>query len=234
MQGGVAEIQRTTFSQVFQALALSVLLIYMLLVALFENMLSPLVVLLSLPVSVVGAVGLLALTGNSLNTLSLIGMILLTGLVGKNAILLVDFTNSLRQRGLARDAALLAAGPTRLRPILMTTCALVVAMLPTALRVGAGSEWRAPMAVTVIGGLITSTLLTLVMVPSVYTILDDLCVRLAQLRPTPLALPARVAHPLRPFAGVPLPRRRRVAAAARDYARSSAGRAQQVHRRSGG
>jgi HAE1 family hydrophobic/amphiphilic exporter-1 len=117
---------------------------------------------------VVGAFGLLAVTGN---TLSMIGMILLTGLVGKNAILLVDFTNTLRKRGLSRNEALLQAGPTR--PILMTTSALVLAMLPIALKLGEGAEWRAPMAVTVIGGLLTSTLLTLVLIPAVYTIMDD-------------------------------------------------------------
>src|SRR5207237_915680 len=97
----------------------------------------------------------------------------LTGLVGKNAILLVDYTNTLRQRGVPRNQALQQAGPTRLRPILMTTSALVLAMSPIALKLGEGSEWRAPMAVTVIGGLLTSTLLTLVLIPAVYTIMDD-------------------------------------------------------------
>jgi hydrophobic/amphiphilic exporter-1 (mainly G- bacteria), HAE1 family len=126
-----------------------------------------------LPLAVVGAFGLLTLTGNTLNMLSMIGMILLTGLVGKNAILLVDYTNTLRKRGFERNAALLEAGPTRLRPILMTTSALVLAMMPIALKLGEGSEWRAPMAVTVIGGLLTSTLLTLVLIPAVYTIMDD-------------------------------------------------------------
>ncbi|MBI4491328.1 MAG: efflux RND transporter permease subunit [Chloroflexi bacterium] len=172
-QGGVAQAQNETFEQIFQALGLSVLLMYMLMVALFESLLYPLIVMLSLPLAVVGAFGLLALTGNTLSMMSMIGLILLTGLVGKNAILLVDYTNTLRARGLARDAALLEAGPTRLRPILMTTCALVLAMLPLALKLGEGSEWRGPMAITVIGGLITSTLLTLVLVPAVYTILDD-------------------------------------------------------------
>jgi HAE1 family hydrophobic/amphiphilic exporter-1 len=126
-----------------------------------------------LPLAVVGAFGLLAATGNTLNMLSMLGMILLSGLVGKNASLLVDYTNTLRKRGLGRNEALLQAGPTRLRPILMTTSALVLAMSPIALKLGEGSEWRAPMAVTVIGGLLTSTLLTLVLIPAVYTIMDD-------------------------------------------------------------
>lgn len=172
-QGGAAQQQNESFLQIFQALGLSVLLMYMLMVALYESLLYPFIVLLSLPLAVVGAFGLLALTGNSLNMMSMIGMILLTGLVGKNAILLVDFTNTLRKQGVPRDAALTRAGPTRLRPILMTTSAMVLAMLPLALRLGEGSEWRAPMAVTVIGGLLTSTLLTLVLIPAVYTILDD-------------------------------------------------------------
>jgi HAE1 family hydrophobic/amphiphilic exporter-1 len=142
-------------------------------VALFESLVFPLMIMFSLPLAVVGAFGLLALTGNTLNMLSMIGMILLTGLVGKNAILLVDYTNTLRKRGLVRNEALLQAGPTRLRPILMTTSALVLAMSPIALKLGEGSEWRAPMAVTVIGGLLTSTLLTLVLIPAIYTIMDD-------------------------------------------------------------
>ncbi|MDQ3811195.1 MAG: efflux RND transporter permease subunit, partial [Chloroflexota bacterium] len=172
-QGGQAEDQADSFGQIFAALGLSVLLMYMLMVALFESLVYPLMIMFSLPLAIVGAFGLLALTGNTLNMMSLIGMILLTGLVGKNAILLVDFTNTLRKRGLARNEALLEAGPTRLRPILMTTAALVLAMSPIALKLGEGSEWRAPMAVTVIGGLLTSTLLTLVLIPAVYTIMDD-------------------------------------------------------------
>jgi HAE1 family hydrophobic/amphiphilic exporter-1 len=140
---------------------------------LFESVLFPLIVLLSLPLALVGAFGLLALTGNTLNMMSMIGMILLTGLVGKNAILLVDYTNHLRRAGLPRAEALLQAGPTRLRPILMTSSALILAMLPLAAKLGDGGEWRAPLAVTVIGGLLTSTFLTLLVVPSVYTLVDD-------------------------------------------------------------
>jgi HAE1 family hydrophobic/amphiphilic exporter-1 len=172
-QGGEAQDQAESFGQIFTALGLSVLLMYMLMVALFESLAFPLMIMFSLPLATVGAFGLLAATGNTLNMLSMIGLILLTGLVGKNAILLVDYTNTLRKRGLARAEALLQAGPTRLRPILMTTAALVLAMSPIALKLGEGSEWRAPMAVTVIGGLLTSTLLTLVLIPAVYTILDD-------------------------------------------------------------
>jgi HAE1 family hydrophobic/amphiphilic exporter-1 len=221
-QGGAAQDQADSFGQIFQALGLSVLLMYMLMVALFESLLFPLIVMMSLPLAVSGAFGLLALTGNSLSMMSMIGMILLTGLAGKSAILLVDYTNSLRRQGVPRDEALRIAGPTRLRPILMTTSALVLAMSPIALKLGEGSEWRAPMAVTVIGGLITSTLLTLVLIPAVYTILDDfqgflsrapgrlhnLALRLLRRKVAipsrPPASPERPASPAERVRGVPL------------------------------
>jgi HAE1 family hydrophobic/amphiphilic exporter-1 len=135
--------------------------------------------------------------------MSMIGMILLTGLVGKNAILMVDYTNHLRRSGLDRKSALLQAGPTRLRPILMTSMALILAMLPLAIGLGDGGEWRAPLATTVIGGLLTSTVLTLLVIPSVYTIVDDaqefltgLPSRLRSLgrpRPAAAATPVRLA-----------------------------------------
>jgi len=173
-QDGAAKSQSESFGEIFTALGLSVVLMYGLMAVLFESLLFPFIVMLSLPLAVVGAFGLLALTGNTLNIMSMIGMIMLTGLVGKNAILLIDFTNHLRRQGLSRDAALRQAGPTRLRPILMTSAALILAMLPLAARLGDGGEWRAPMAVTVIGGLLTSTFLTLLVVPSVYTIVDDI------------------------------------------------------------
>jgi hydrophobic/amphiphilic exporter-1 (mainly G- bacteria), HAE1 family len=172
-QDGAARSQADSFGQIFMALGVSVVLMYGLMAVLFESLLFPFIIMLSLPLAVVGAFGLLALTGNTLNLMSMIGMIMLTGLVGKNAILLIDFTNHLRQQGVARDAALRQAGPTRLRPILMTSAALILAMLPLAARLGDGGEWRAPLAVTVIGGLLTSTFLTLLVIPSVYTIVDD-------------------------------------------------------------
>jgi HAE1 family hydrophobic/amphiphilic exporter-1 len=113
------------------------------------------------------------LTRGTFNIMSMIGVIMLMGLVTKNAILLVDFANQARGRGSDRRQALIDAGELRLRPIVMTTLAMIFGMLPTALALGAGAEFRAPMAHAVIGGLITSTLLTLVVVPVVYTILDD-------------------------------------------------------------
>ncbi len=171
--GGDTQQQADTFLQLFEALGLSVLLMYMLMVALYESLLYPFVIMLSLPLAVVGAIGGLWITDNTLNMMSMIGMIMLTGIVAKNAILLVDYTNTLRKRGMDRNDALMEAGPVRLRPILMTTASMVVSMIPSALRLGEGSELRAPMAVVVIGGLLTSTLLTLVFIPAVYTIVDD-------------------------------------------------------------
>ncbi|HUJ73338.1 MAG TPA: efflux RND transporter permease subunit, partial [bacterium] len=172
---GTADIMRESFGYLLFALGLSVVMVYMVLAAQFESFVHPLTIMLSLPLSAVGALGALALTGMTISIFTMIGFIMLMGLVTKNAILLVDYTNTLRNRdGMERNAALLKAGPTRLRPILMTTFAMIFGMLPIAVSHGAGSESRAPMAVAVIGGLITSTLLTLVVVPVIYTLLDDL------------------------------------------------------------
>jgi HAE1 family hydrophobic/amphiphilic exporter-1 len=121
----------------------------------------------------IGALLALMLTGNNMSIVTMIGIIMLIGLVTKNAILLVDYTNTLRARGKPRTEAILEAGPTRLRPILMTTLAMVGGMLPTALALSRGSEQRAPMAVAVIGGLLLSTLLTLLVIPTAYSIVDD-------------------------------------------------------------
>jgi HAE1 family hydrophobic/amphiphilic exporter-1 len=144
-------------------------------VALFQSWLHPLAIMFSLPVTLVGAFGGLYLFGHTLNLISILGIILLTGVVTKNAILLVDFTNVLRtERGYTRKAALIEAGKLRLRPIIMTTAAIVFALLPLLLGTGAGAENRAPLAAVVIGGNISSTLLTLILVPVVYTFLDGM------------------------------------------------------------
>jgi len=126
-----------------------------------------------LPVSLVGATSGLYLTGNTFNIFSLIGMIMLMGLAGKNAILLVNFCDALRQQGMERREAILESGYIRLRPILMTTSTMLFAMLPLAMKLEEGGESRAPLAVVIMGGVISSSLLTLVLVPSIYTILDD-------------------------------------------------------------
>lgn len=171
--GGATEAQRETFSDLLSAMALSIILIYMLLVALYQSFTHPLAILFSLPVAVFGAIGGLMFVGSSLNMISLLGMILLIGVVIKNAILIVDFTNILRDRGLSRKEALVEAGRLRLRPIIMTSTAIISAMMPLVFAVGAGAEIRQPLAAAVAGGSFTSMLLTLVLVPVVYTYLDS-------------------------------------------------------------
>jgi HAE1 family hydrophobic/amphiphilic exporter-1 len=174
VQGGDAEELSTMFSNMFQALALAVIFIYLILASQFASFTHPLSIMLSLPLSIVGmAVGLLV-THDTLNIMSMIGLIMLMGLVTKNAILLVDFTNQARREGVDRRTALIKAGVTRLRPIMMTTLAMIFGMLPLAFAIGAGAEMRAPLARAVIGGLVTSTMLSLIVVPVVYTYLDDL------------------------------------------------------------
>lgn len=171
---GMADAMLDAFKNIAFALVIAVIMVYMILAAQFESFIHPFTIMFSLPVSLIGALGLLILTGERVSIYSLIGIIMLMGLVTKNAILLVDYTITLRSRGMTRDDALMKAGPVRLRPIIMTTAAMVFGMLPTALKIGEGAEQRAPMAIAVIGGLITSTLLTLVVVPVVYSLIDDL------------------------------------------------------------
>ncbi|MCX6344797.1 MAG: efflux RND transporter permease subunit [Armatimonadetes bacterium] len=155
------------------AVFLAIALIYMLLASQFESFVHPLTILLSVPLAGSGVVLGLFLTGRSFGLTAFIGVLMLVGIVVKNGILLVDYTNTLRRRGIMRDEALLTAGRTRLRPILMTASAAMLGMLPLALAFGKGSEVQAPMATTVIGGLLTSTALTLFVVPVVYSLLDD-------------------------------------------------------------
>ncbi len=171
---GDTEIMIESFGYMGEALILAIIFVYLILAAQFESFIDPLAIMLSLPLSIVGMAGMLMLTRDTVNMMSLIGLILLMGLVTKNAILLVDFTKVLRRRGMERREALITAGRTRLRPIMMTTLAMIFGMLPLALALGQGAEMRAPMARAVVGGLITSTLLTLIVVPVVYTLLDDL------------------------------------------------------------
>ncbi len=172
--GGDTENMRDMFSDMTIALGMAVLFVYIIMVSLFESYIHPFTIMFSLPLALVGALSGLALTGMTLNMFSMIGVIMLMGLVTKNAILLVDFTNALRARGHAMEEALLEAGKTRLRPIIMTTATMVFGMMPLALALGAGSEMRQGMAVVVISGLISSTLLTLVLVPVVYTYVEGL------------------------------------------------------------
>ena len=170
---GDAEMMEESFASILFCLFLAIILTYMILSAQFENFLHPFTIMLSLPLSVGGALGGLALTGRSLNIFSMIGMVMLAGLVTKNAILLVDYTNQLRRDGASKDEALRRAGPVRLRPILMTAFSTIAGMTPMVLGLGDGAESRAPMGTCVVGGMITSTLLTLVVIPVVYSLIDD-------------------------------------------------------------
>jgi multidrug efflux pump subunit AcrB len=159
-------------------LGLAVICVLVVLLLLFRSWTDPLAIIFSLPLSIVGALLAALFTRSDFGMISVIGIIFLLGLVNKSAILLVDYTNQLRHSGLSRSEAILTAAPVRLRPILMTTAATILGMMPIALGLGAGAELRAPMAIAIIGGLITSTLLSLIVVPVVYALLDDLKLRL--------------------------------------------------------
>jgi len=171
--GGAVEQQNRGFGQLFTALGASIVLAYLLMTILYSSFSQPFVILFALPVAIGGAIGALWILGYSFNIFALIGLILLVGLAIKNGILLVDRTNTNRQRGLNARAALLEAGPTRLRPILMTSLTITVALSPSAFQIGEGAELRAPLAAVVLGGVISSTALTLLLVPVVYSLMDS-------------------------------------------------------------
>ncbi|HEX2207219.1 MAG TPA: efflux RND transporter permease subunit [Longimicrobium sp.] len=171
--GGETEQLQETMGYVLESILLAVILIFLILASQFESFTQPFAIMLSLPLSLIGVLLALLLTDDTLNMMSMIGVIMLMGLVTKNAILLVDNANERRQAGTERTAALIEAGRVRLRPIVMTTMAMIFGMLPIAIGMGEGGGFRAPMARAVIGGLITSTLLTLVVVPVAYTYFDD-------------------------------------------------------------
>ncbi len=172
--GGDARSQAEEFPHMMSSFLLSIIFVYLLMAVLFNSLVYPLTIQLSLPMAITGAIAALVIAHQTLSIISMIGFIMLVGLVQKNAILLIDYTNTLRGRGYARNDAIRAAGPARLRPILMTTFAMVFGMLPIALGVGKANEQRQPLATAVIGGLILSTMLTLVVIPVVYTLFDDL------------------------------------------------------------
>jgi len=171
--GGEQEDFVETVGYMTESLLLAIIFVYLILASQFGSFTQPLAIMFSLPLSLFGVTLALALGRNTFNMMTMVGIIMLMGLVTKNAILLVDFANRARERGSDRAQALVDAGQLRLRPIVMTTLAMIFGMLPTALALGAGSEFRAPMAIAVIGGLITSTLLTLIVVPVAYAVLDD-------------------------------------------------------------
>lgn len=175
---GQAEAFKESFRYLINALIQAIIIIYMILAMQFNSFLHPLTVMLALPLSTAGAFGALYLTGDSISIISMIGMITLTALVVKNSILLVDYTNNLREKGVERNAAVLQAAPVRLRPILMTAVTTMLGVLPVALGYSAGGELRAGMGRATFGGMFASTLLTLFVVPVAYTLIDDIRLRM--------------------------------------------------------
>ena len=171
--GGEVRDQEKVFSKMLAAMGIAVLLMYLILVVQFGSFIEPLAIMVSLPLSLIGVVLALLLTGNTLNIMSMIGVLMLMGIVAKNAILLIDFAKWGQEGGKDRRTALIEAGRVRLRPIMMTTIALIAGMIPVALGRGEGADFRAPLGIAIIGGVITSTFLTLLVIPTVYDILDD-------------------------------------------------------------
>ena len=172
-QGGETDAQREVFGQIFGALGIAILLMYFILVIQFGSFLDPLAIMISLPLSLIGVMLALLITGDTLNLMSMIGVILLMGIVAKNAILLIDFAKWNHEEGMPLREALIEAGRVRLRPILMTTFALTAGMLPVAIGAGEGADFRAPLGRAVIGGVLTATLLTLLVIPTFYEILSE-------------------------------------------------------------
>ena len=175
---GQAEVLDETAANMMLAIALASIFVYMVLVAQFESFVQPLIIMTALPLSVPFALLTLAMTGRALNLWSTLGILLLLGIVKKNSILQVDYTNVLRKRGMPLDAALLEASRTRLRPILMTTTAIIAGLIPTAFGAGAGARQRGDIAVTIIGGQTLCLFLTLLLVPVAYSLVEDARARL--------------------------------------------------------
>jgi hydrophobic/amphiphilic exporter-1 (mainly G- bacteria), HAE1 family len=163
---------QASFTSMQFALVLAVFLVYLVMASQFESLIHPFVILFTIPLALVGAVLALFVTGTTVNVVAFIGVIMLAGIVVNNAILLVDRINRFRAEGLPKNEAIVEAGRARLRPILMTTLTTVLGLLPMAIGFGEGAEVRTPMAITVIGGLVVSTLLTLFVIPVVYSLLD--------------------------------------------------------------
>jgi HAE1 family hydrophobic/amphiphilic exporter-1 len=167
---GQAEEFGKTFKNIKFVFILAFILLYMVLASQFNSFIQPFIIMLAQPLAIIGGLIALLLSGDSLNIYSMIGLVLLIGLVAKNSILLVDLTNQLRERGASINEALKEACPIRLRPVVMTSLTIILALLPAALGLGAGSETNKPLSVAIIGGMISSTLLTLMVVPAAYSL----------------------------------------------------------------
>lgn len=175
--GGEAKEMQEAFINLGQALILAIVLVYMIMAAQFESLMHPFVIMFSIPLAYTGSALGLVIAGAALSVPALLGVIMLAGIVVNNAIVLIDYINKLRQKGMERTEAILKAGPTRLRPILMTTLTTILGLIPLALGIGEGAEMEAPLAIVVIGGLISSTVLTLIVIPIIYTFFDDLSLK---------------------------------------------------------
>ena len=184
---GQADSQARESGFLVSAFLTGLLAVYLVLAALYNNWLYPLIIQVAQPQAIVGALLALMITDKAFSLIGFIGLVALIGLVGKNAILLVDYTNTLRERGRNRHDAILEAGPTRLRPIIMTTLALILGTLPVALAIGRGSEFRETIGITVIGGISLSTILTLLVIPCSYTIFDDISNTIAKWTNKPMS-----------------------------------------------
>lgn len=172
--GGNQKQMIESFASLGLALCASLALVYMILVVLYESFLTPFIRMMALPCAIIGAFGLLALTGQTLNLMSMIGLIMLEGLASKNGTLLIDYTNTLMKRGMNLRDALIESGATRLRPIIMTSATMIVSMLPVALSMGEGTEMKKSMAIVIIGGMVASTILSPIVLPVIYTLMADL------------------------------------------------------------
>jgi HAE1 family hydrophobic/amphiphilic exporter-1 len=191
--GGENEEMRRSFRDLLIAFALASAIMYMVLAAEFESFAQPFVILMAVPLSLIGAVIALAVTGHGIDTISLIGLVILAGIVDNDAVVKVDFINQARAAGLGVREAILEGGHVRLRPILMTGAGTIVGLLPVALGIGSGAALQAPMAIVVIGGLVVATLLTLVVIPVLYMLIEEARERAGrpavgpvELAPTPL------------------------------------------------
>jgi HAE1 family hydrophobic/amphiphilic exporter-1 len=185
--GGENEEMRRSFRNLAFAFGLALILVYMILAAQFESFIHPFTILMAVPLALVGAILALFGAGEGMNTMSLIGIVILVGIVVNDAIVKVDFINQARQAGAGLREAILEAGRVRLRPIIMTTVTTVLGLTPMALGLGRGADLRAPLAIAVIGGLILATLLTLVVVPVVYSVAEEFRVRIFGAREVPVS-----------------------------------------------
>jgi HAE1 family hydrophobic/amphiphilic exporter-1 len=171
LSGQEEEMQRSMRS-LMMAMALAIFLVYIVMASQFESLVHPFVIIFTLPLGLIGVVGALAVTGRSITIVALIGAVMLAGIVVNNAIVLIDMVNQNRRRGMEKRTAIVDAGITRMRPILMTSLTTILGLLPMALGLGDGAELRAPLAITVIGGLTVATIFTLIVIPVVYSVVD--------------------------------------------------------------